>query len=331
MAERTARAEQRDRFKCLAEIALQQYGIEQAQLTFVSDTGNVVFLVDTKHLQYALRIDPKPSIPDLVEILQAELLWLVAIRRDTGLSVPEPVVAQGGVWVPTVAWPRSDESHPVTLLRWLPGSWIGDGTTPDVSAKMGAFMAQLHAHTERFRLPAGTDRPHTDWSKLAYWQDRQNDTSKTLTSEQREVCAVAAKRLLADIEHIGTDRDYGLVHADMHPGNCLLHDGQLSVIDFGDCRYASHFYDMSVPLTYLHEHPDYEALRDAFFEGYNCVRPLPARCEAAVGTFMVARAFDNIEWVHFDWPSVTHHAFGPYLVDTSVRQIRDYLVDGVRT
>jgi Ser/Thr protein kinase RdoA (MazF antagonist) len=325
MDEQPARAVQRNRFKRLGEIALQRYGIEQAKLTFVSDTASVVFRVRVKNRVYALRIDPESPTSQLVTWLRAELLWLQAIRRDTDILVPAPVVAQDGALVSVVAMPGSTAAHPVSLLHWLPGALVGAGTTLDIAAQMGALMARLHDHTEQFHLPADADRSHTDWRKLAYWHDMQNNTSKTLTPEQREICAAASKRLLIEIDQIGTDRDYGLVHADMHPGNCLLHDGQLGLIDFGDCRYASHFYDMSVPLTFWHEFLEYEALRAAFFEGYSQVRPLSARCESAVHTFMIARAFDNIEWIHFDWPSLTHHDFGPSLVNSSVAQIRHYL------
>jgi Ser/Thr protein kinase RdoA (MazF antagonist) len=190
---------------------------------------------------------------------------------------------------------------------------------------MGAFMAQLHHHAEHFALPDGITRSHTSWDKLAYWQDRRNDTSATLTAEQRDLCAMAAERLSAEIEQIGTDRDYGLIHADLHLHNCLLHEGKLGVIDFADCRFASYFYDIAVPLTYLDEHRNYEALRAAFYEGYASVRSLPDQSETAVQTFMVARAFDIIEWIHFDWPSPTHFSFGPELLASAIRRIRCYM------
>ncbi len=319
-------------FERLGEIALRQYGIKHAALEFISGTDNMVFRVHAPDQQYVLRIDQGAPTPGALSMLKGELLWLNAIRRDTDLLAPEPVATLDHTWVAVVALPAMTEAlpatpevHPATLLRWLPGSIVGEQTTPDIAAGMGAFMARLHDHTGRFRLPADADRSHTNWNKLAYWQDRRNDTSKTLTPEQRDVCAAASAQLLADIEQIGAAQDYGLIHADLHPHNCLLHEGQLGVLDFGDCRYASHFYDMAVPLVYLRERPDYETLRAAFLEGYSRVRPLPTRCESALDVFMAARAFDNIEWIHFDWPNITHLPFGPALVDVSVRQIHRYL------
>jgi Ser/Thr protein kinase RdoA (MazF antagonist) len=207
----------------------------------------------------------------------------------------------------------------------MPGRILEDRPKPNLLAQMGAFMAQLHYHTEQFALPDGITLPHTSWDKLRYWQDRQNDTSAILTTEQRNLCAVASQRLLAEIEQVGTDADYGLIHADLSMHNCLVHQGQLRVIDFADCRFGSHFYDISVPLTYLDEYQNYEASRAAFYEGYSSVRPLGEGYKAVVETFMVARSFDMIEWIHFDWPSLTHFWFGPELLSSAIRRIRHYM------
>jgi len=146
-----------------------------------------------------------------------------------------------------------------------------------------------------------------------------------LTPEQHDLCCLASKRLSTEITQIGTQEEYGLIHADLHLANCLLHEGELGVIDFADCRFASYFYDMAVPLTYLDERPDYEDLRDAFFNGYAKERTLPEQFAAAVQTFMVARAIDIIEWIHLDWPNPNHFPFGPELLATAIRRIRNYM------
>ena len=127
------------------------------------------------------------------------------------------------------------------------------------------------------------------------------------------------------IERIGTDRAYSLIHADLHPHNCILYEGRLGVIDFSDCRFASHFYDMAVPLKYLDERRDYRGLWAALYRGYRRIRPLPDQAESAVQVFMVARAFDLIEWIHFDWPSPTHHPWGPALLVNALQRIRQYM------
>jgi Ser/Thr protein kinase RdoA (MazF antagonist) len=323
--DQVTRVTQRKRLRRLGEIALQRYGRDGAKLRFISDTASFVFRVDWQGERYALRIDPEPANEEWLAMLKAEMAWLAALRRDTSLAVPEPVAAQDGTLVQVVTADGVPGSRLVSLLRWMPGRLIGDRPAPGILAQMGAFMAHLHHHAERFALPDGAVRSHTAWDRLAYWCDRRNDTSATLTAEEQDLCAAAAERLQVEIAGVGRDTDYGLIHADLHLHNCLLHEGELGVIDFADCRFASYFYDIAVPLTYLDERPDYERLRAAFFEGYAGVRSLPDGYEGAVQTFMVARAFDIVEWIHLDWPSPTHFPFGPALLASAIRRIEGYL------
>ncbi|MCB0008623.1 MAG: phosphotransferase, partial [Anaerolineales bacterium] len=310
-------ATQRRWLRELGYAALARYGLEGAKLRFLSESSATIFRVDTSQDRFVLRINPELA-ERWITWTEAELLWLRAIKRDTDLTVPEPVAALNGTLVQRVSTNQIPAGRVVTLLRWTPGQKIGKRPAPDLVRQIGAFMAHLHDHTEHFALPAAIDRPHTAWDKLLYWQDSQNDTSATLTAEQRDLCARASARLLAEIKEIGTAEHYGLVHADLTLNNCLLHQGQLNVIDFADARYASHYYDIAVPLTDLTDYwqPDQQVLQRlqaAFYDGYSRIRPLGSCYESAVKTFMVARAFDVVEWIHLDWPSPTHFAFGPEL------------------
>jgi Ser/Thr protein kinase RdoA (MazF antagonist) len=167
------RATQRKRLGHLGEVALRRYGIEDARLRFISDTANIIFHVDAAGQQYTLRIDPAPATYHLWTMLEAEMLWLSALQHDTALAVPEPVVARDGTLVQTVLADGAPDPQLVTLFRWMPGRLIGDCATPDILAQVGAFMAQLHRHTEQFALPDGITRPCTAWDKLTYWQDRE--------------------------------------------------------------------------------------------------------------------------------------------------------------
>ena len=81
---------------------------------------------------------------------EAELLWLFALKRDTELSVPEPIAAPNGTLVHRVSTNKIPEGRVVTLLRWIPGRRIGKHPVPPLVRQIGAFMAQLHDHTERF-------------------------------------------------------------------------------------------------------------------------------------------------------------------------------------
>src|SRR4051812_41959973 len=96
----------------LAERVLACYDLHGASLTLLSETANVVFhvalpsgrpqrLAETGRTSdgaaYALRLRPPewPSTQSMAE----ELQWLLALRRDTDLVVPEPVPACDGTLI----------------------------------------------------------------------------------------------------------------------------------------------------------------------------------------------------------------------------------------
>src|SRR4026207_1819778 len=77
----------------LARKALEFYAVPVASLTPLKHVYNKPFRITTPSgEQYVLRIcHPRRTS---VEVVRSELLWLAALRRETGLNVPEPVLNQ---------------------------------------------------------------------------------------------------------------------------------------------------------------------------------------------------------------------------------------------
>jgi Ser/Thr protein kinase RdoA (MazF antagonist) len=327
-----SRIQKRIRLRKLGRKALCNFGIDRANLKLISDTTNFVFRVDTMDSRFVLRVDPDQPDGDRASMQSEEQLWLSSIRNDTNLQVPTPVQAQDGAMVQLTSTPELPEGRLVTLLHWMPGKLVGKRPSKNMMQQLGVFMSGLHKHTENFSLPAGSVRTDIDWStRLNYWQDSNNDGSNTLTGDQRELCAFTSEFLLRDILRIGCENHYGLIHADMHVYNCLRDDGELKVIDFDDCCIASHFYDMAVPLTYLDDRKDYLALKESFYGGYLRTRSLPENFDSHVETFMVARAFDMVEWIHYCWPDLESFPEGQKLLDAAIRRIEKYRITCVIT
>src|SRR4029450_890805 len=56
---------------------------------------------------------------------------------------------------------------------------------------------------------------------------------------------------------------HGLIHGDLHHKNVLFHRGEARAIDFDDCGWGFHLYDLAVTLSELEDRPRYGELRDA--------------------------------------------------------------------
>ena len=260
------RQKRRNLLRQLARKSLLEYGIQNAILNFISDTTNTIFRVQTQNTKYILRIDPEPATETRSRYLEEELIWLARLNQDTTLLVPKPIFSINATTVQLVVTPSIPEGKLVTLLHWMPGKLVGERVSPNVMQQLGETTAILHKHTDRFSLPEGSVRTHIDWEKkLSFLQDNTIDMSLMLSSKDRDICAETVNSLLIDISSVKQKDNYGLIHADLHHYNCLLHEKKLMLIDFHDCCIGSYFYDIGVPLSYLDEYSNYDKLKKIIF------------------------------------------------------------------
>ena len=108
--------------------------------------------------------------------------------------------------------------------------------------------------------------------------------------------------------------NWGVVHGDLHAGNCVFANGEPRPIDFGRCGFGYYIYDLAESLL------GFEApLRSALLEGYGDPQPDPEALEA----FFLGAAIENFAFLA---PDPAEHAYltraVPWLVDGYVR---DYL------
>jgi Ser/Thr protein kinase RdoA (MazF antagonist) len=99
---------------------------------------------------------------------------------------------------------------------------------------------------------------------------------------------------------------FGLIHGDLHYENVLFHRGEAHAIDFDDCGWGLHLYDLAVTLSELERRPRYAELRDALLEAYAQECPLPQDHAAHVESLFVLRRLQLLMWI---LESRTHAAF----------------------
>ena len=119
----------------LAERVLACYDLHGASLTLVSETANAVFHVASRSgrpqrlletgrtsdgVEYALRLRP-PGWHSTQSIAE-ELHWLLALRRDTDLVVPEPVPACDGTLIQEISDPDTSGPWQVCCFAGYPGN-----------------------------------------------------------------------------------------------------------------------------------------------------------------------------------------------------------------
>ncbi|MFC1716991.1 phosphotransferase enzyme family protein [Candidatus Poribacteria bacterium] len=284
---------------------LARYGLRNAQLTLPTGGLGIVFRVEAEMPEcfgvnrFVLRIHRDGSwyVRHSDAAIESGLRWLIALRRDTDLIVPEPVFARDGSLVQRTVVDGLEKEIRCTLLGWIEGEFIDEELTPDHLRKAGVFAARLHEHALKFAISEKVHRPRMDWRlALSPWMNcdiREKDLrSTTLLSENElRIFVAAADRVLKEIRQIPKNQNYGLIHGDFSHRNFLFHEGAVRAIDFDGCCWNHHMCELAGTLYFLYfqgERENFEALHDSLLEGYASIRPLPEGYEKQLTTFQMA-------------------------------------------
>lgn len=311
----------------LAASALEAYALGPARLSPIKPIENATFRVDAvSGGRYCLRMHP-PNSRSAAEI-RSELQWLAAIRRDTGLAVPEPVRAGDRALVTLTRAGGAGGPRQCVLFRWMEGQPPAEeDITPAVLARAGAFLARLHWHALAWSPPAGFRREAIDAALFASPRFVGRGVAAgffLLEPGDEAVIRSTVARAREAMRALGEGADvFGLIHGDFIPSNWLLHAGELRVLDFEDCARGYYLYDIAMALRDLEGLPAPAASRAAFLDGYRAVWALPAEQEAVLDTFLAAAHVTRLLWVLQNAEAAAYREWAPRFVARSMARLRE--------
>ena len=287
----------------IAREAVSHWGIELAELELLPLTENIAFCVTgVAGQRYVLRLH-RPGYHSFVE-LTSEHQWTHALR-NADIDVPVPIktilgshyckvkvhgeVRYGGMleWV-----------DGVSMASLLQGDLAGEGGGK-MFALIGELLAKIHNQatvwkpTKNFSRHAfnvdGFFGENPFWGR--FWESRLTN------KEQREWLGLARDQIGDVLTEYGECAEiYSLIHADLHPGNVIVNDDQLHIIDFDDSGFGWHQYDLAVALFDYRDNSQFSLLQDSLFEGYRKHRHLTDDSVSYVPLFLVIRALVLIGW-----------------------------------
>lgn len=276
-----------------AQAALQQYPFKEYSLNFLGHSDNLTFQVDQAGgPAYLLRLhDPVAQtyqgVRQLPDVIAGELAWLEALLAEGGFVVQRPVRTAGGELIGSVEV-DSGATVPVTLLTWLDGAHFtpSDPGATILIERFGELVARLHDFSSRW-VPLLYIRPsyNLDHFRRIFARLLHGVDLGIFPEPVYRILRAATQAILAEIESLPVDPlHWGLIHADLHVGNFLVHDGEISPIDFSFCGYGHYLFDLSIPLVGGLN----AALRPLFLSGYRRLRPLPESSLRAVEAYALA-------------------------------------------
>lgn len=317
----------------LAERALSEWLLEGARLEPISIWENVVFRVNKDGQTYVLRIHR--SWYHTLEELNSELVWTAALR-EYGLNVPEPLLTKDGQGYITKCLPGSDETRNIGVLKWVEGNILGDVIKPDSKdlnkvcdyfEQLGSIAAVIHNQSAVWNVPAGFTRHAFDVEGLVgdtpfwgpFWALPQ------LLPQQRDLLEKARKIIGETLAAYGKSPDtYSMIHADLHMGNLVVGRKGIHVIDFDDAGFGWHQYELAVALHSYRDHPKFEMIVKAFFNGYRKDRALDAESIALLPLFLLVRTLVNLSWIQ-QRPELGQEREIPAMIEEACKEVDRFL------
>ena len=336
-------AEIDSRLQALAVQALPEWELADAHLEPIGISENATFRVDTPDKRYVLRIH-RPGYHTFAE-LESEHVWTAALRK-AGLDVPVPARTRGGHVYVTLSFEK-DERH-IDMLEWVDGELLGNiiqresgcfaghfRATGRIQRESGCYAghfratgriaAAMHNQSCAWTLPSGFERQSFDIEGLMgddpfwgpFWDLPQ------MSKAQRDVIMSTRRTITEELMCLGySPETFSLIHADLHPHNLVVSDHGLHVIDFDDCGFGWHHYELAVALYRYRELDRYEDMLAAMVDGYRELRPLPDTAVTMLPVFYLARSL-----VHLGWSAARpeHGLDLSESIEHTVRQARDWM------
>ena len=290
------------RLRQVVEQALTRYGIEPVSLALLAHMYHTTFTVTGPDgARYVLHI-LRPSEDGVSEAqsrarVESELWWLDRVRADLHLAVPVAVRTSGGEGVVSVAVAGIAPPRLCTLFHWIEGRFLRHRLMPAHLEAVGRLTARLHQHSAHLRVPAGFDRSRVDQADATTEEGVVRLFTDHVSVEAADVMRAVFRRVRGAQQDVGSGPDTcGLIHADIHQKNYLFRDGDVHLIDFGDCGWGHYLYDLAVSVSELEVLPRRTALRAALLAGYRQVRDLSPAHEAWIDPFGMLREVQNLTW-----------------------------------
>lgn len=294
--------------------ALSSWGeVDGGTARLINHSENQTFQIDTPGQgSFTLRVH-RTGYQSRTSI-ESELAWLMALRRDTDLSIPEPVPGRDGQLLQRFDTPRGERM--AVLFRFIEGSEpLPDSNLGDLFVKLGRYAATMHNHVTAWPRPPGFERqvwqaatildsdgPWGDWRMAPGVNDSNRPMLDRLDSS-----------LWLRLAAYGTGADrYGLIHADMRLGNLLVDGDKVTLIDFDDCGLCWFAYDFAAAISFHETNPAIPALRAAWIDGYLSVRSLSPEDIAAIDSMVMLRRMALLAWIgsHADTKLAQQHMRG---------------------
>ncbi len=273
--------------------ALIEWDMAGAPYEFIAARENAVFKVDAATGSYALRLHRQGYRTDAE--LRSELQWMKAVAEG-GIEVPVPIPSKGGDVLCTL------DGTQVDVLTWLSGSTLEQAMDnrranerSGLFKSLGQKMARMHTISDDWSRPEDFKRVAWDAAGLLgdtplwgpFWRNPY------LPPEDAKLFERFRDFAFAELTTRKDTLDYGLIHADLVPGNVMVDGQYIKLIDFDDGGFGYRIFEIATALHKFTPAADYPILRAALIAGYTAERQIDL---TLLDLFLAIRSVTYVGW-----------------------------------
>jgi Ser/Thr protein kinase RdoA (MazF antagonist) len=315
----------------IAELALKRYSLGAAKLHFIHYGENATYRVHSKNGTFLLRIN-RSDYHTKVGI-EEEIEWLNHLTKDKNFLVPKPVASKRGFYVETVEALNIAGLRHCSLFKWTEGRFLRKSLKPKHMYDLGQLIAKIQGHpplrptkSRRYWTSEGLVGKKAKFGTVLNLKGLTKAEQRTLNKSRIKVF----KKLRA-FEKAFPDRQ-GFIHADLHFGNVFLSNKKMAAIDFDDCGFGFHLYDLAVPLISAEQTlgkkraGEFHHFKTALIDGYSSLKKWDQHDEKILPYLVLARRIVAVGWLYSRRDNPRIRKFWPKMGKENIRKIEGQML-----
>jgi|GEM_PF-7100616 len=270
--------------------AIEQYDFKSPKkLEFIKHLENTTFKLSTEQGNFLLRV--YCGLHNTVKDIESEAKIIEYLSNCDNYQYQKPIRNRYHKFVSIVE--ASGISKQVSILSWIDSATlINQAYDLSLFKEIGKLIAHIHDQLAIWRKPNDFHRPMLDaeglignngalgYANLGYrYFDRETVSLFELVSQR-----------LIDFQAVITkEKNFGLIHGDLHLNNIIYHQNTLVPIDFDDSGWGYYIYDLAVILANHWGMTEYSEIKTNLFQGYRTIKEISVDIENKILLFIAAR------------------------------------------
>jgi Ser/Thr protein kinase RdoA (MazF antagonist) len=263
-------------YNIIAIEILTSYSISEPVIQFIRHNENITFKITdgVSNKNYLLRIH-KPSTEGLfglqhtLEGIKSEIKILQELNFKGILSAQKPVFNNLGMYITECKLDNFNQPCYATILEWIEGCTLTlkEDNIKELTFTFGQNLALFHKSFKDFKPTKDFIRPIYDLDRIdtaidelkycvevnLFSMDHYNIIKSVLILVKNQMKELSLR-----------EETFGIIHADLQPGNIVVNSNNPLLIDLGFCGFGYYLFDLGSAATVFPSE-----LRDTFLKGYS--------------------------------------------------------------